>query len=73
MTWKHVLTTFRANLPEYVNLLTVAAESTAVSGSDDGSLAEPEIENGERKVSLSALCRRGNGPAAASSLFHCAL
>jgi nucleoside-diphosphate-sugar epimerase len=44
---EHVLPTFHSNLQSTVNLLTVAAESTCPRVVLTGSLAEPEVENGE--------------------------
>jgi len=44
----HVLPTFQSNLQSTVNLLTVAAESSCRRLVLTGSLAEPEIENGEK-------------------------
>jgi UDP-glucose 4-epimerase len=44
----HVLPTFQSNLQSTVNLLVVAAESHCRRVVLTGSLAEPEIENGER-------------------------
>ena len=44
---EHVLPTFRSNLQSTVNLLTVAAETNCRRVVLTGSLAEPEIENGE--------------------------
>jgi UDP-glucose 4-epimerase len=45
---EHVLPTFQSNLQSTVNLLTVAAESNCRRVVLTGSLAEPEIENGEK-------------------------
>ena len=44
---EHVLPTFRSNLQSTVNLLTVAAEANCRRVVLTGSLAEPEVENGE--------------------------
>ncbi|HEV2729260.1 MAG TPA: NAD(P)-dependent oxidoreductase [Terriglobales bacterium] len=44
---QHVLPTFQSNLQSTVNLLTVAAEYNCPRVVLTGSLAEPEIENGE--------------------------
>jgi len=44
---EHVLPTFRSNLQSTVNLLTLAAESDCRRVVLTGSLAEPDIENGE--------------------------
>jgi len=44
---EHVLPTFHSNLQSTVNLLTLAAESDCRRVVLTGSLAEPEIENGE--------------------------
>ncbi len=44
---EHVLPTFQGNLQSTVNLLTVAAESNCRRVVLTGSLAEPEVENGE--------------------------
>jgi UDP-glucose 4-epimerase len=44
---EHVLPTFQSNLQSTVNLLTVAAESDCRRVVLTGSLAEPEVENGE--------------------------
>jgi UDP-glucose 4-epimerase len=44
---EHVLPTFQSNLQSTVNLLTVAAESNCRRVVLTGSLAEPEVENGE--------------------------
>src|SRR5712692_4249222 len=44
---EHVLPTFQSNLQSTVNLLTVAAETTRPRVVLTGSLAEPEVENGE--------------------------
>jgi UDP-glucose 4-epimerase len=44
---EHVLPTFHSNLQSTVNLLTVAAESECRRVVLTGSLAEPEVENGE--------------------------
>jgi UDP-glucose 4-epimerase len=44
---EHVLPTFQSNLQSTVNLLTVAAETNCRRVVLTGSLAEPEIENGE--------------------------
>ena len=44
---EHVLPTFHSNLQSTVNLLTVAAESNCRRVVLTGSLAEPEVENGE--------------------------
>jgi UDP-glucose 4-epimerase len=44
---EHVLPTFQSNLQSTVNLLTVAAETTCPRVVLTGSLAEPEVENGE--------------------------
>ena len=45
---EHVLPTFQSNLQSTVNLLTAAAESGCSRIVLTGSLAEPEVENGER-------------------------
>ena len=45
---EHVLPTFQSNLQSTVNLLTITAESSCRRLVLTGSLAEPEIENGER-------------------------
>src|SRR5262249_11445528 len=45
---EHVLPTFRSNLQSTVNLLTVTAECNCPRVVLTGSLAEPELENGER-------------------------
>jgi UDP-glucose 4-epimerase len=45
---EHVLPTFHSNLESTVNLLTVAAQSKCRRVILTGSLAEPEVENGER-------------------------
>src|SRR5712692_8315592 len=45
---EHVLPTFRSNLQSTVNLLAVAATSNCQRIVLTGSLAEPEVENGER-------------------------
>ena len=44
---EHVLPTFQSNLQSTVNLLTVAAEANCRRVVLTGSLAEPEVENGE--------------------------
>ena len=44
---EHVLPTFQSNLQSTVNLLTVAAEANCRRLVLTGSLAEPEVENGE--------------------------
>jgi len=44
---EHVLPTFQSNLQSTVNLLTVAAETNRPRVVLTGSLAEPEVENGE--------------------------
>lgn len=44
---EHVLPTFESNLHSTINLLTVAAESSCRRVVLTGSLAEPEVENGE--------------------------
>ncbi len=44
---EHVLPTFQSNLQSTVNLLTVAAEASCRRLVLTGSLAEPEVENGE--------------------------
>ncbi len=44
---EHVLPTFQSNLQSTVNLLTVAAETNCRRVVLTGSLAEPEVENGE--------------------------
>jgi UDP-glucose 4-epimerase len=44
---EHVLPTFRSNLQSTINLLSVAAETNCRRVVLTGSLAEPEVENGE--------------------------